>query len=295
MPYVFLRTERLEDGARRIAREGLYLAIASLEGSPGGTPSRVAERVAEAPDEQVHDARKALKRLRALVRFVRGAVGESTYRATNAALADAAKGVSDARDSAVMIETFARLAQGAAEANAIAQSLRRTRTASQKNEGRDRERAVAILRAEIPKVEAWVFREDGFAALSDGAIAAYRGARRKLRGARDGVALHELRKRTKDVQYQTQLLHDVWPAAMKAWGKALDELGDRLGEDHDLFLLQERLATKPEGARFIERAEIRRRELVEESLPIAARIFAEKPDAYAARLEAWFGAWHAAS
>jgi CHAD domain-containing protein len=57
-------------------------------------------------DESVHRARKTLKRARASLRLLRGAVGHSTYRRENACLRDAARSLSRVRDARVMMETL---------------------------------------------------------------------------------------------------------------------------------------------------------------------------------------------
>src|SRR5687768_5896640 len=56
-------------------------------------------------DEQVHTARKQLKRARANLRLLRGAVGGAVYTRENAALRDAARPLSGVRDAKVLIET----------------------------------------------------------------------------------------------------------------------------------------------------------------------------------------------
>ena len=61
---------RLADGLRRIALGQVDLAIELLRGADG-----------EAAEEAVHETRKALKRLRAIMRLLEGELGERTLRA----------------------------------------------------------------------------------------------------------------------------------------------------------------------------------------------------------------------
>ena len=73
MPFRFKLTEPFEEGCRRIAREQIERAQCQLK-APGD------------PVAAVHETRKSLKRLRALLRLVRPALGEQTYREENAQL-----------------------------------------------------------------------------------------------------------------------------------------------------------------------------------------------------------------
>ena len=61
------------------------------------------------PDEAVHDARKDLKKLRALLRLVRDGLGEVRYRKENRALRNAGRALADFRDAAVRVELVEKL------------------------------------------------------------------------------------------------------------------------------------------------------------------------------------------
>ena len=56
--------------------------------------------------EAIHDTRKALKRLRALVRLLRAELGERRYKREHAILRDAARRLAGARDAEVMVGTL---------------------------------------------------------------------------------------------------------------------------------------------------------------------------------------------
>ena len=61
----------------------------------------------------VHETRKALKRLRALLRLIRPAIGDDAFRHENAQLRDIGLSLSGARDRHVLLETVNKL-EGAA-------------------------------------------------------------------------------------------------------------------------------------------------------------------------------------
>ena len=61
--------------------------------------------VESSPEEAVHSARKDMKKLRALLRLVRGELGASVYRRENARFREAAATLAGLRDADVMLVT----------------------------------------------------------------------------------------------------------------------------------------------------------------------------------------------
>src|SRR5215213_9514882 len=82
--------ERVPDGVRRIARGQLDMSIERLDGDTD-----------EDLGTAVHETRKSLKRLRAIVRVARDELGEEAYRRENVAFRDAGRRLGGARDSQV--------------------------------------------------------------------------------------------------------------------------------------------------------------------------------------------------
>ena len=85
-----------------------------------------------------------------------------------------------------------------------------------------------------------------------------RSAAKKARKKHDTEALHEWRKRVKDLWHQCQVLTPLWPKRMKAMADAAHDLSDLLGEDHDLAVLaqtarEHRSALTKEERRVLER------------------------------------------
>jgi predicted GTPase len=85
---------------------------------------------------------------------------------------------------------------------------------------------------------------------------------------------------------------------MKDVEKTLHDLTDHLGDDHDFADLRRVLTTSPkltEGAdgvaTVIELIDRRRSELQASARPIGARIYSEKPRAFASRIESYWNAW----
>src|ERR671929_1828085 len=87
--------EPLRDEIARVARGRIDNAIDELSGKTDSTPV-----------EAVHEARKDMKKLRALLRLTRGELGEQVYSRENACFRDAARELAGQRDADVMLETL---------------------------------------------------------------------------------------------------------------------------------------------------------------------------------------------
>ena len=274
--------EPLPEGIVRIAHGRIDHALDELRGKSDSSP-----------EEAVHEARKDLKKLRALLRMARADLGEETFRRENACFRDAGRELAGVRDSDVLLETLRALELPAG----IEGDLRRTIQAHRATGGGDGRRTaaagvVAMLREARGRVDDWPLERDSFDALRDGLERTYRRGRRDLRAARAAptvAALHEWRKRVKELWYQHTLLRTLWPPVMQAVGDDAHELANRLGDDHDLAMLVDWLRENAEAeAEFFEAAERRRTELQVEAIALGERLYADKPGAYVRRLR---GLW----
>ena len=89
---------------------------------------------------------------------------------------------------------------------------------------------------------------DGFEAIGPGLARGYRRGRRALREAVDRPTdehVHEWRKSVKTLWYHVRLLEPAAPSVFAPAIEALDHLAEALGDDHDLAVLVERLASDP--------------------------------------------------
>jgi CHAD domain-containing protein len=282
------RAYRLREGKplpgelRRAARGRIDHAVDELRGKTDSTP-----------EEAVHEARKDMKKLRALLRLARGELGEETFARENACFRDAARELAGTRDSDVMLETLAALELPAGVGldlrKAIQEELARRADDDRRAAGRA---AVAVLKEARKRVDAWPLERDSFEALADGLERTYRRGRRAFREAREepvAEALHEWRKRVKDLWYHHTLLRDLWPPVMSVVGDEAHELSDRLGDDHDLVVLAAWVRGHLEPGTEFSDAVIRRREALQgEAFALGSRLYAEKPSAYMRRMrELW--------
>jgi CHAD domain-containing protein len=271
--------EPLPEGIRRVARGRIDHAIDELRGKTDSTP-----------EEAVHEVRKDMKKLRALLRLVRGELGSETFARENACFRDAARELSGARDSDVMLQTLRALelppGVGAELRAAIKAERRRDGAADRAGAARD---ALAILREARKRVDGWPLERDSFEAVADGLERSYRRGRRDFEAARaepSAEALHEWRKRAKENWYHQTLLRSLWPPVMAAAGDEAHVLSDHIGDDHDLVVLagwvSEHADARPAFFAAVER---RRAQLQQDAFALGARVYAEKPGAFVRRLE----------
>jgi CHAD domain-containing protein len=272
--------EPVPDEIARVARGRIDHALDELRGKSESTPG-----------EAVHEARKDMKKLRALLRLARDELGKKTFARENACFRDAARELSGTRDSDVMLETLAALDLPAGMGWQLRKSIQVDRD---RNGGGDRaaaaSRAAAILAEARTRIGDWPVERDSFDALSGGLKCTYRRGRRGFKAAREEpavAALHEWRKRVKELWYHHTLLRDLWPPVMTATGDQAHDLSDLLGHDHDLAMLAGWMREHVPGAdaEFYEAVERRRGELETEAFALGARVYGEKPTAFVTRLE----------
>jgi CHAD domain-containing protein len=284
--------ESVEAGFRRIAGEQLGRAVASLEG--------------DALHAGVHDARKRVKKVRGLLRLVRP--GFKGFARENTALRDAARTVSGLRDHAAMIEALDRLAARypeRVEAGQVAPlraelEARRDEAAGANDLPERIEGFREVLREAAARAEGWRLKPAGWEALGPGLARIYGEGRDAMRVAHKtgrGEDFHAFRKRVKDHGYHARLLAPVWPVLMEPYAALVDDLGEVLGEQHDLVEFAPVVAGSamaPSARAALEDLIVEeRRRLEARALVVGARVYAEKPKAMARRMGAWWAAWAA--
>ncbi|MFA6266900.1 MAG: CHAD domain-containing protein [Pseudolabrys sp.] len=260
----------------------------------------------------VHEARKACKKLRGLIKLVRP--GLSEYRAENAAFRDIAAILSPLRDAAVLIETYDKLFafyDGQVERAGFA-PVRRRLTLRQKTLDRDSSSADRklgdvrdLLTAAHSRIERWKLSDNGFDALSRGLGKTYKRARKAMKEAErsnDGATLHEWRMHVKYHGYHARLLEPVWPAAMQAHRQSADQLNDLLGDHHDLAVFD--AALRDAADEFGNAADlaaltglIRKRQdlLAAQTFALGAKLFAEPADQLTQRWRRYWTQWRASA
>jgi CHAD domain-containing protein len=260
-----LRPDRpLVGELRRVASSQLELAIDELE-----HPGRDKETA-------IHEARKAIKRSRAVVRLVRDDLDPAAYRYVTTRLRVAGQTLSAERDAAVMEE----LLRDFADADEAELSVVLARIAAQR-EGPVEGEAIQALHDASAPVPDWTASAS---TVVSGFRSRYRRGRRAFRAARADPTdeqLHEWRKRAKDLWYSSQLLRAADPKRLKRIERNADELSDLLGDDHDLAVLRGLADGCPGLTRAIDE---RRAPLQAKAFEIGARLYRPPPRKLAKRI-----------
>ena len=257
------------------------------------------------PDKALHQCRKRLKSLRALLRLVRSG-DESFVRAENARYREVSARLAGPREAAALIETVDRLAEAFPDETADgALDPVRDRLVARRsdilNDGEGLAAAIdaaaAACRTGIRQIEKLALPDQPESAadvLADGARKTMRRARKSLQEAEtrgEPEDFHDLRKAVKAHSLHLSLLKKLWPSPIREKRKAVDALGEQLGDLHDIFVLRALLQdeARPLGgraetrllARLVKRSE---RKLKKACLAGASELFSDSPKRSAKKL-----------
>lgn len=297
MSYQLEIAEPIDVGVRRIATELIDDAIARIE-----TTDRDRHEV-------VHEVRKNCKKLRGLLRLVRPRVPD-LYQAENKYFRDAAASLSGIRDAAAAIESYDALLGSfdrAVDRQRLA-PVRRVLTVHKHHLAEDMTDLDMRLDAfgermheARQRVSDWRLPADdpdsgkrGFGLLEGGLAKTYGRGRKAMDAAWDNPGVetfHDWRKRAKYLRYQLRLLRPAWPRLLKRIRSEVKTLGDLLGDDHDLAVLEEVLKVALGDDTDQERIDVLKALMHQRSMDfrcrahwLGRRIYAEKPKAFCRRI-----------
>lgn len=269
----------------------------------------------------VHEARKALKRVRAVLRLVAAPLGDYAFRQENAVLRDVSRRLSVARSAAVAVHTarsYVDAHPGLIDPIAgrrLLVGLEDRRDWIRSSSLHDRQTLadlVTTLLAARSRYAAWPVTElqvdaraphrrpfpDEFATVAPGLERTYAAGKDSMAdavAARSSGAFHEWRKQVKYVRHQHEMLRPLWPAVMTAAAESLADLAEGLGGEHDLAELGALVAGTPSlildpttRYRFLSAMERERRAAHAEFLALGARAFAESPEAFVRRIGSYW-------
>jgi CHAD domain-containing protein len=254
--------------------------------------------------ELVHETRKTIKRMRALARLLRHELGEQEFMRVNSSLRDAGQRLAGARDAEVRLATLERLRARNPQALALhgverlSEQLERerVRTGEPTSLGEVLE-DIADMRQDLAN---WNLVDPDFETLAPGLKRIYREGRRRyrrVRRERNAEQLHDWRKRVKSLYYALDMLggSTATKRARRATRRA-EDLGDLLGEEHDLWMLHAYLEQHPgtleedrsAHEQLLKLIERRRRRLRKRALKLGARLYRRKARAFTQRVSRAF-------
>jgi CHAD domain-containing protein len=287
MGYRIEKGESLAAALGRITAEEMNFAQRELgHGAKGG-------------GKNVHNARKAIKRLRALLRSLRVVFPREFYHAENQRLAEAGRKISPVRDIHVQLRALGKFrdTRGRAAVRMRGQLLRQQAAL---------ERKLPALRLAVRQmlehsrgtIETWPLDKTTPMTLAGGIKRMYKQGQDAFKTARKKPTpenLHEWRKKAKSLGYGFELVECFLPKKILKRMELCQDLSDELGDDHDLFVLLQALdrenksAPAHDFAKLARRIAARRKKLAKKAFKIGKRLYNEKPRVFARRLDRHFG------
>ncbi|AZO10446.1 MULTISPECIES: CHAD domain-containing protein [unclassified Mesorhizobium] len=262
------------------------------------------EKARDMPEQGLHKCRKRLKSIRALLRLVRSG-DESFWQTENECYRQVSALLAGPREATALIETLDRLSDAFPKQSAGGglDSVRE-RLVLRQHELHAGPGLDAAINAAIAACQEGLERTDGLSLpdqperaadiLAEGARATLRRARKALdkAGSRGGADdFHELRTAAKTHSMHLSLLGRLWPTPIKARRKAVDKLGELLGELHDVFVMRALLEADgeplgPPGETRLLRKLLKRsqKSLTRACLAEAAELFDDSPRRSARKL-----------
>jgi CHAD domain-containing protein len=246
----------------------------------------------------VYSARKRGKRLRAILRLMRDALGKERHAEANALIRDAGRALGEARDAEVRVETLDSLLAELPTTPEPLQHLRLRLVAARDRPEIPPEHAAAEARRLYAQAldlsVSWSGESVTLAALLSGFERVLREGRREGRAAvlsGDPERLHEWRKLVKHHTHHLRLLRLAWPEVMEVRQEAAEALGAALGDHHDLHMLLGQL-DDAERERLDPLIAARAARLEAKARQLGGRVFAD-PKGAARQISAWWAGWPA--
>jgi CHAD domain-containing protein len=291
MAFRLRQHESIAHGLRRRAAKQLLVARDELR------------RKCPPPDEAIHEARKRIKKARAIADLIEADSGRGLNESQKR-LRKVSRALSQLRDSDAMLEILAKLRDKNPHLfseHAFARITRRLTLHKQaamkaaQEEGRW-EKVDRQLRKLRHAVKRWRPAHRHFGALAPGMRATYRRGRKAMARARThqrAADFHKWRKQIKELWYQLRLVEGSSRAIRKNI-TVLHRAEAWLGDDHNVVVLCGELSKDASACdlEHLRSAAVRYQAgLRKKAVAATARIYASKPAAYVLRVKQAWNAW----
>jgi CHAD domain-containing protein len=232
--------------------------------------------------------------MRALARLLRYELGDQEFDRVNSSLRLAGRHLAGARDAGVRADTLQQLVArhpSALALDGVAHLAERLADERERGgEPTDPREALCDI-AEMHRVlDRWNLVDPDFAALSPGLRRIYREGRQRYERARrdrvlDAEHLHDSRKRVKALYYALDMLGASEERGTRSLTRRAKQLGELLGEEHDLWMLCAYIEGHEDACGHDARArrtllkliERRRERLRRRALSLGRRLYKRKP------------------
>lgn len=290
------RNESVRAALRRVVRRRCEHAVELLQRPPGTHM-----------DEGVHESRRQIKHIRALLKLIRRELGAGRAARADALLQGVMHALSSLRDAQIMLATIGELHEASAISDDSHGALRCALDARWRRRqrrvlsDRGRRRLAKALRRALRLITQGTSIGRGWKAIGTGLRRTYqagRAAAAAISTRRSDQPLHRTRKRTKDLLYALDFLQAIPAQSLRGSAATARRITELLGADHDLAVLARALrrelksALPPgEQARLTAIVAGRRAALQLEASIAIQRLYAESPDDFVRRIHGLWRRW----
>lgn len=194
----------------------------------------------------IHESRRTIKRIRAVLKMIRDEIGYSNYYRENRFYRDLARRMTPIRDSYVLLRFMGKLSEEhprllPVELNHELEETLTGRMEEALSSFQNERGGVGALKMDIEeareRVGCFCELRHRFRSVSKGIKRTYARGRKRMNAlhpASGPEEYHEYRKVTKDLQYQMEVLQPLYPRLLKAYASTLSKHTELLGEARDL-------------------------------------------------------------
>lgn len=256
-------------------------------------------------NEKIHEVRKSLKKIRAILRLYRDSTGYSTYHRKNVFYRDLGRKISAPRDNHVLLQFGKKILEEApekirdqnTEKMVAALEKQRDDSLAKVRKNKDLETIKKELQEAIPD-ENPVIKNEGFNVIKGGVKRMYRQSRNYMKSILkepDDTTIHDFRKRVKYLRYQMSILRPVFPEMIKAYRRILKNISDDIGLYRDYTLFHDMLKENDfynlndEQRTFItEYIEEEKDQVLVRALEPSKKFFLQKPKSFVKNLSKYY-------
>lgn len=277
MPFQFKKSEPPAQAVSRVFAERMDAACGLLD-----EPHR---------PKVIHQVRKEVKKLRSVLRLVRGELAPRVHRKIQKPLRRAAERLAPVRDARVKFQALAKLVEKPQAAFPLLYEVLRKNWKREMKRLNGQQATSAVVsdlhkaRRRMDKLKMKTLDWRALAYVFQGSHE--EGREQFLATGRKPLAknFHSWRKRVKTQWYQLCLLPSPRPQALRRLMEDLEELGELLGVEHDLHLLAEFIEENARGAEaevqtLAQLIAVRRKRLRVAAFKLGARIYAKEPNVW---------------
>lgn len=253
-------------------------------------------------DILIHNSRKRVKNIRAILKLIEDNIGSKTFKDLNTSLRNLNRNSANVRRAYVMIGIIDKEIKAISDGRTI-KLLESLKSDIEQNliSAQPKININQILTAYFDyfhsfekKVEAWKFNRKDFTLIKIGLARIYDQGKqfsKQIKKNHDVLLFHEMRKNCKDLSYALDIIQKAWPVVLKSYNDQIKLLTDYIGDMHDLYefklMLNKNLSmnnSKGQRPILLNKIDERINSFMPITLKLAEKIFAERTESFMYRM-----------